>query len=61
MATVKIVILKHQKCEDDTWHVKIRIMYECQSLYIATTHHVRLDLINKKTFELKERNSPIYD
>lgn len=31
MATVKIVILKHQKKEDDTWNVKIRITY---SLYV---------------------------
>lgn len=61
MATVKIVVLKHQKREDGTWNVKIRITHERQSSYIATTHYVGVDLINKKTFELKERNNPIYD
>lgn len=61
MATVKIVILKHQKREDDTWNVKIRITHDRQSAYLATSHYVGIDLINKKTFELKERNNPIYD
>ena len=61
MATVKIVILKHQKRDDDTWNVKIRITHERQSSYIATSHYVGIDLINKKTFELKERNNPVYD
>ena len=61
MATVKIVILKHQKRDDGTWNVKIRITHERQSSYIATSHYVGIDLINKKTFELKERNNPIYD
>lgn len=61
MATVKIIVLRHQKREDDTWNVKIRITHERQSSYIATTHYVGVDLINKKTFELKERNNPIYD
>ena len=61
MPTVKIVILKHQKREDDTWNVKIRITHDRKSSYIATSHYVNLDSINKKTFELKERNNPIYD
>ncbi|WP_302029728.1 site-specific integrase [Bacteroides finegoldii] len=61
MPTVKIVILKHQKKDDDTWNVKIRITHERKSSYIATSHYVGMDLINKKTFELKERNNPIYD
>lgn len=61
MATVKIIILKHQRREDNTWNVKIRITHERQSSYIATTHYVGSELINKKTFELKERNNPIYD
>lgn len=42
MATVKIVILKHQKREDDTWNVKIRIIHERQSSYIATAHYWRV-------------------
>lgn len=61
MPTVKIVILKHQKRDDETWNVKIRIIHERKSSYIATSHYVGIDLINKKTFELKERNNPIYD
>lgn len=61
MATVKIIILKHQMREDNTWNVKIRITHGRQSSYIATTHHVGSELINKKTFELKERNNPIHD
>ena len=61
MATVKIVILKHQKREDDTWNVKIRITHDRQSAYLATSHYIGAELINKKTFELKERNNPIYD
>lgn len=28
MATVKIIILKHQKRDDETWNVKIRITHE---------------------------------
>ena len=61
MPTVKIVILKHQKKDDDTWNVKIRITHERKSSYIATSHYVGADLINKKTFKLKERNNPVYD
>lgn len=61
MATVKIVILKHQKREDDTWNVKIRITHDRKSAYMATSHYVGVDLINKKTFELKERCNPVYD
>lgn len=48
MPTVKIVILKHQKREDDTWNVKIRITHDRKSSYIATSHYVNLDSINKK-------------
>lgn len=28
---------------------------------MATSHYVSIDCINKKTFELKERNNPVYD
>jgi len=45
MATVKIIILKHQRREDNTWNVKIRITHERQSSYIATTHYVGSELI----------------
>ena len=47
MATVKIVILKHQKREDNTWNVKIRITHDRQSAYLATSHYVGAELINK--------------
>jgi integrase len=61
MATTKIVILKHQQREDKTWNVKIRITHDRKSAYIPTSYYVNIDLINKKTFELKERNNPVYD
>lgn len=61
MATVKAVVLKHQKREDDTWNVKIRITHERKTAYLATSHYITVDLINKKTFEIKERNNPVYD
>lgn len=61
MATVKAVILKHQKKEDGTWNVKIRITHDRKAAYMATSHYVSIEQINKKTFELKERNNPVYD
>ena len=61
MATVKNVILKHQKKSDNTWNVKLRITHNRQSVYIPTVHYVPMDLINKKTFELKQRDNPVYD
>lgn len=56
-----MIILKHQKREDDTWNVKIRITQNRQSSYMSTSHYVGVDLVNKKTFQLKERDNPIYD
>ena len=61
MATIKAVILKHQKKDDNTWNVKIRITHERNSAYLATPYYITADLINKKTFEIKERNNPVYD
>ena len=61
MATIKAVILKHQKKDDNTWNVKIRITHERSSAYLATPYYITADLINKKTFEIKERNNPVYD
>lgn len=61
MATVKAVILKEKKRNDGTWNVKIRIIHEKKVSYMATSHYVSIDCINKKTFELKERNNPVYD
>lgn len=61
MATVNHTILKHQKKSDNTWNVKLRITQNRQSAYLPTKHYVSMEQINKKTFELKERNNPIYD
>lgn len=63
MATLKIVVLKHQQREDKTWNVKIRITHERQSAYISTQHYVGKELISQKSgkFELKTNNNPVYD
>lgn len=63
MATVKIVVLKHQQREDKTWNVKLRITHDRQSAYIPTTHYVGKNLITQKDdkFELKVNNNPVYD
>lgn len=53
MPTVKIIVLKHQKREDNTWNVKIRITHDRKSAYIATSHYVGIDLINKKDFRVE--------
>lgn len=63
MATVKIVVLKHQEREDKTWNVKIRITHERKSAYLATHHYVGKEFIKstKTVFELKANNNPVYD
>lgn len=63
MATVKIVVLKHQQREDKTWNVKLRITHDRQSAYIPTTHYVGKNLITQKDdkFELKVNSNPVYD
>lgn len=61
MATITHVILKHQKKSDNTWNVKLRITQNRQSAYLPTKHYVPMDMINKKTFELKQRDNPVYD
>lgn len=61
MATAKIVILKNKQKDDGTFNVKFRITHKRQSAYIATPYYVGLDLINKKTFELKQKNNVLYD
>lgn len=61
MATITHVILKHQKKSDNTWNVKLRITHERKSAYLPTKHYVSLEMINKKTFELKQRDNPVYD
>lgn len=63
MATVKIVVLKHQQREDKTWNVKIRITHDRQSAYISTQYYVSKELITQRNdkFELKVNNNPVYD
>lgn len=61
MATVNHTILKHQKKSDNTWNVKLRITQNRQSAYLPTRHYVSVEQINKKTFELKQRDNPVYD
>lgn len=61
MATAKIVILRNKQKDDGTFNIKFRITHKRQSAYIATPHYVGMDLINKKTFELKQKNNVLYD
>lgn len=61
MATAKIVILKNKQKDDGIFNVMFRITHKRQSAYIATPYYVGLDLINKKTFELKQKNKVLYD
>lgn len=61
MATVKAVVLRHQKKDDGTWNVKIRISQKGKSAYLQTPYFVPESLISKKDFELKEKGNPIYD
>lgn len=63
MATVKIVLLKHQQKEDKTWNVKIRITHDRQSAYISTQHYVGKEYITNRggKFELRVNNNPVYD
>jgi hypothetical protein len=61
MATVKAVVLRHQRKEDGTWNVKIRISQKGSSAYLQTPYFVPESLINKKDFTLKEKGNPIYD
>lgn len=41
MATFKAVVLAHQKKEDGTWNIKIRVTHGRRSKYIATPYYVR--------------------
>lgn len=48
MATLKPVVLKHQKKTDGTWNVKIRVTHGPSSAYIPTPYYVNSKQINKK-------------
>lgn len=53
MATVKEVILKHQKKEDGTWNIKIRVTKDRKSVYLPTSHYVTAKQL-KKDFTIKD-------
>lgn len=53
MATFKIVVLPHQKKEDGTYNVKIRVTQNRKSKYIKTSQYVTASDITKK----KERGA----
>ena len=53
MATVKVVILKHQLKQDGTWNVKIRVTQGKESTYISTSHFVTARQL-KKDYTLKD-------
>ena len=49
MATFKFLVLPHQRKEDGTYNVKIRITQKGKSKYIKTSHNVSAsDIIKKK-------------
>lgn len=60
MATVKVVVLKHQKKEDKTWNVKLRITHNRESAYISTPYFLNAKFLTDD-FKIKERNNPVYD
>ena len=54
MATVRAVVLLHQKKEDGTWNVKIRISHKRNSAYIETYHFVTQKQL-RKDFTIKDQ------
>ena len=65
MPTFKALVLPHQKKQDGTYNVKIRVTQSGQTKYIKTGHHIlSTDLIKKKengTIRLKIKNQAIID
>lgn len=55
MATFKFLVLPHQRKEDGTYNVKIRITQKGKSKYIKTSHNVSVSDIIKKKDNGKER------
>jgi integrase len=53
MATVNVIVLKHQKKKDGTWNVRIRVTHKTKSVYINTAHFITKDQL-KKDFTLKD-------
>lgn len=65
MATFKVVVLPHQKKEDGTYNVKIRVTQNRKSKYIKTTQYVTAsDIARKKekgVEKIKIKNQAIID
>lgn len=65
MATFKIVVLPHQKKEDGTYNVKIRVTQNRKSKYIKTSQYVTASDITKKkergAEKIRIRNQAIMD
>lgn len=56
MATFKFLVLPHQRKEDGTYNVKIRITQKGKSKYIKTSHNVSASDIIKKERQRKRKN-----
>ena len=48
MATIKAVVLKHQKKDDGTWNVKVRVTHKRDVAYMATPFFVIKSELNRK-------------
>ena len=57
MATFKFLVLPHQRKEDGTYNVKIRITQKGKSKYIKTSHNVSASDIIKKKDKGKDQES----
>lgn len=65
MATFKVVVFPHQKREDGTYNVKIRVTQDRKSKYIRTSQYVSSSDITKKkekgVEKIKIRNQAVID
>lgn len=65
MATFKVLILPHQKKDDGTYNVKIRVIHNRKVKYIRTPHYVSGSDVSKRKKngkeELKIRNQAVLD
>ena len=66
MATFKFLVLPHQRKEDGTYNVKIRITQKGKSKYIKTSHNVSASgcLLKKKDNgkeKIKIKNQAVID
>ena len=48
MPTLKAVVLKHHKRQDDTYNVKIRVTHKRKSAYMHTSHYVKRHQVNAR-------------